>query len=387
MLTRHGIEVVLPRAQGCCGGSSITWAARTRRTRGARATSTPGRRDRRRGARRHPDHRLGLRHDGQGLRLHAARRSGLCRRRPRACRARAATSANISRSSTCSPQRESQRLVVAYHAACSLQHGQKITRAAEGTAVASWASRCKDVPEGHLCCGSAGTYNILQPDIAKRLRERKVGNIEKIEPDVIAAGNIGCITQIAAGTDIPVVHPVELIDWATGGQCPRASGTGRQTSAVAPVGELGVSARRNRSLGERSWRRSGEAIRRRRRRKRRSARRRPRAKRRRQSRQAKKRRKEARKEERRQEVGAEEGRSEGEGQEGRAAQGAGHSQRAPAPAPAAPATRASWSPSSARARRRAAASPDLARRRHVRACYAIAAPIRRGEWRSRAVRP
>ena len=78
----------------------------------------------------------------------------------------------------------------------------------------------KDVPEGHLCCGSAGTYNILQPDIAGRLRDRKVGNIEKTAPDVIAAGNIGCITQIAAGTAIPVVHPVELIDWATGGPVP-----------------------------------------------------------------------------------------------------------------------------------------------------------------------
>ena len=80
----------------------------------------------------------------------------------------------------------------------------------------------KDVPEGHLCCGSAGTYNILQPDIARRLRERKVGNIERLAPDAIAAGNIGCITQIAAGTAIPVVHTVELIDWATGGRKPEA---------------------------------------------------------------------------------------------------------------------------------------------------------------------
>ena len=74
--------------------------------------------------------------------------------------------------------------------------------------------------KSHLCCGSAGTYNILQPELANRLRERKVANIEKIKPDVIAAGNIGCITQIAAGTLIPVVHTVELIDWATGGPEP-----------------------------------------------------------------------------------------------------------------------------------------------------------------------
>jgi glycolate oxidase iron-sulfur subunit len=78
----------------------------------------------------------------------------------------------------------------------------------------------KEIAEGHLCCGSAGTYNILQPDIAGRLRDRKIGNIDKTAPDVIAAGNIGCITQIAAGTATPVVHTVELIDWATGGPAP-----------------------------------------------------------------------------------------------------------------------------------------------------------------------
>ena len=76
------------------------------------------------------------------------------------------------------------------------------------------------MPEGHLCCGSAGTYNILQPAIAARLRDRKVGNIERLTPDVIAAGNIGCITQIATGTAIPVVHTVELLDWASGGPVP-----------------------------------------------------------------------------------------------------------------------------------------------------------------------
>jgi glycolate oxidase iron-sulfur subunit len=109
--------------------------------------------------------------------------------------------------------------VVAYHAACALQHGQKITRQPK-----ELLSKCgfvvKDVPEGHVCCGSAGTYNILQPQLATRLRDRKIANIETLTPDVIAAGNIGCITQIAAGTDIPVVHTVELIDWATGGPVP-----------------------------------------------------------------------------------------------------------------------------------------------------------------------
>jgi glycolate oxidase iron-sulfur subunit len=118
-----------------------------------------------------------------------------------------------------SPARGLTGLVVAYHSACSLQHGQKITRVPKEL-LCKIGFVVKDVAEGHLCCGSAGTYNILQPELARRLRERKVANIQKLAPDVIAAGNIGCMTQIAAGTVIPVVHTVELIDWATGGPAP-----------------------------------------------------------------------------------------------------------------------------------------------------------------------
>ena len=115
--------------------------------------------------------------------------------------------------------RHSAGLTVAYHAACSLQHGQKVVRPPKEL-LSNLGFVVKDVPESHLCCGSAGTYNILQPELADRLRKRKVSNVEKVRPDVIAAGNIGCITQIAAGTSIPVVHTVELIDWATGGPEP-----------------------------------------------------------------------------------------------------------------------------------------------------------------------
>lgn len=110
-------------------------------------------------------------------------------------------------------------LTVAYHAACSLQHGQKVVHAPKDL-LCKFGFVVKDVAESHLCCGSAGTYNILQPAIADRLRDRKVANIERLAPDVIAAGNVGCMTQIASGTAVPVVHTVELIDWATGGPVP-----------------------------------------------------------------------------------------------------------------------------------------------------------------------
>ena len=116
-------------------------------------------------------------------------------------------------------------LRVAYHSACSLQHGQgvrdqpKMLLQAAGFTVVEPA-------EPHICCGSAGTYNLLQPEIAGRLRDRKVANLEATRPNVIAAGNIGCMTQIAGGSGVPIVHTVELLDWAAGGPVPAAlSGT------------------------------------------------------------------------------------------------------------------------------------------------------------------
>lgn len=108
---------------------------------------------------------------------------------------------------------------VAYHAACSMQHGQKI-KDLPMKLLAGVGFEVTGVPEGHLCCGSAGTYNILQPDLATQLRDRKVKAIESVTPDIIAAGNIGCITQIGSGTATPIVHTIELIDWALGGDMP-----------------------------------------------------------------------------------------------------------------------------------------------------------------------
>jgi glycolate oxidase iron-sulfur subunit len=111
-------------------------------------------------------------------------------------------------------------LRVAYHSACSLQHGQGID--SEPRALLEQAGfTVLEVPEGHICCGSAGTYNLLEPELSGRLRERKLAHIASIKPDVVATGNIGCMTQLERGSPVPVVHTIELLDWATGGPCPK----------------------------------------------------------------------------------------------------------------------------------------------------------------------
>ncbi|WP_227271856.1 glycolate oxidase subunit GlcF [Roseobacter weihaiensis] len=119
------------------------------------------------------------------------------------------------------PESDDKEMVVAYHAACSLQHGQQIKtypkellRRAGFTIV--------EPSDPHLCCGSAGTYNLMQPEISRQLKDRKVRTLEAKNPDIIAAGNIGCMIQIGSGTAIPIVHSVELLDWATGGPKPPA---------------------------------------------------------------------------------------------------------------------------------------------------------------------
>ena len=109
--------------------------------------------------------------------------------------------------------------VVAYHSACSMQHGQRIVRQPKEL-LARAGFVVKEPREGHLCCGSAGTYNIMQPEISARLRDRKVKNIAATGAAVVATGNIGCITQIASGADLPVVHTIKLLDWAYGGPKP-----------------------------------------------------------------------------------------------------------------------------------------------------------------------
>ncbi len=117
------------------------------------------------------------------------------------------------------PPKRWSSLRVAYHPACSLQHGQGIKEVPRDLLVKAGYS-VVDIPESHICCGSAGTYNILQPEIAGELRERKAKNIKRVKPDVVATGNIGCITQLSRQLDVPVVHTVELLDWAYGGPVP-----------------------------------------------------------------------------------------------------------------------------------------------------------------------
>ncbi|HVY59677.1 MAG TPA: glycolate oxidase subunit GlcF [Xanthobacteraceae bacterium] len=226
VLTRHGIEVVLAAGEGCCGSLVHHLGRETEALAQARADIDAWTAE----------------IEGEGLDAIVITASGcgttvkdygyMLRTDP-AYAQRAARVSALARD-VCEylasldlpePARPSP-LVVAYHAACSLQHGQKITR--EPKQMLTHAGFVvKDIPEGHLCCGSAGTYNFLHSELAQRLRDRKIANIEKVAPDVIAAGNIGCITQIAAGTKTPVVHPVELIDWATGGPKPAAVKAGR----------------------------------------------------------------------------------------------------------------------------------------------------------------
>lgn len=128
---------------------------------------------------------------------------------------RVPTSASVSASSPAGLP----ALRVAYHSACSLQHGQKLHGVAPAL-LRKAGFTVLDVPEGHICCGSAGTYSMLQPEMSGQLRDRKARHIESVKPDVIATGNIGCMTQIAQATSIPIVHTVELLDWATGGPRP-----------------------------------------------------------------------------------------------------------------------------------------------------------------------
>jgi glycolate oxidase iron-sulfur subunit len=123
---------------------------------------------------------------------------------------------------------------VAYHAACSLQHGQQIKTFPKDLLKRAGFT-VLEPKDSHLCCGSAGTYNLMQPEISKQLKDRKVQTLEALTPDIIAAGNIGCMMQIGSATQTPIVHTVELLDWATGGPKPPALSNGGNAAPQVPI--------------------------------------------------------------------------------------------------------------------------------------------------------
>jgi glycolate oxidase iron-sulfur subunit len=131
------------------------------------------------------------------------------------------TGAPLERPAASSPNAAPEGLVVAYHSACSMQHGQQL-HAPPRKLLERAGFEVREIPEGHLCCGSAGSYNILQPELAARLRARKLESIGRTGAALVATGNIGCMVQLTAATAPPIVHTVELLDWATGGPRPAA---------------------------------------------------------------------------------------------------------------------------------------------------------------------
>ena len=221
LLTRLGVEVVVAREAGCCGSLNHHMGQHDAAMARARTNITA----------------WSAEAEGQGLDAIVINASGcgttikdygfMFREEPAPWRQKAETIAGMTKDISefltgfgYEPTREKPDLTVAYHSACSLQHGQKVT-ADPKTLLTRAGFRVVEPAEGHLCCGSAGTYNLLQPVIANQLRARKLDNIRATKPDLIAAGNIGCLTQLA-GEELPAVHTIELLDWMAGGPRPLA---------------------------------------------------------------------------------------------------------------------------------------------------------------------
>jgi len=223
LLTRMGIEVVITPGQGCCGALTHHMGQHHPAMEAARANIAA----------------WSAEIAGEGLDAIVVNASGcgttlkdygFMFREEKEAEAAARVSAlamditEVLEKFAYAPTREAPGLTVAYHSACSLQHGQKIT-ALPKQLLARAGFTVKEPLEAHICCGSAGTYNLMQPEIAGQLRARKLENLNRTRADVIAAGNIGCMTQLA-GDAMPVVHTVELLDWMAGG--PRPAGLDRR---------------------------------------------------------------------------------------------------------------------------------------------------------------
>ena len=221
LLTRHGVEVVIAKGIGCCGA----------------VTHHMGKVDESHASAAKNIHAWMAELNGEGLDAIVINTSGcgttvkdyghMFRNDPLA--KDAATVAGLARDISeimleigVRPV-EKRNLRVAYHAACSLQHGQQI-KLAPKKLLTQAGFTVLEPADPHLCCGSAGTYNLMQPEISAELKRRKVDTLEELEPEIISAGNIGCMMQIGSGTGVPVVHTVELLDWATGGPKPAKLG-------------------------------------------------------------------------------------------------------------------------------------------------------------------
>lgn len=222
LLRRHGCDVVIPKGMGCCGALSHHMG------------------------KTHESHRLAESNiralvaeiDGEGLDAVVINTSGCgttvkdyghmfrdCSLADDAAKV-AALAQDISEIMSeigLQDATHAEPLRVAYHAACSLQHGQQI-RSAPKDLLKAAGFHVVEPRDSHICCGSAGTYNLLQPEISTELKTRKVASLKALNPQLISAGNIGCMMQIGSGTSLPIVHTVELLDWATGGPKPRSLG-------------------------------------------------------------------------------------------------------------------------------------------------------------------
>ncbi len=221
LLTRHGVEVVVARGMGCCGALTHHMGEEAPALASARRNVEAWTRELDRGGldaivinasgcgTTVKDYGFMLREDTRWA-DRAQRISGLAKDVSEVMSEIGLKPALPGRGG----------LTLAYHSACSLQHGQQVKEPPKAL-LRQAGFEVREVAEGHLCCGSAGTYNLLQPAIAGRLRDRKVANLEASGAEAIATGNIGCMTQIAGGTDLPILHSVAFLDWATGGPLPK----------------------------------------------------------------------------------------------------------------------------------------------------------------------
>ena len=223
LLTRLGCEVVIPEGMGCCGALTHHMG-KTGESHASAAANINA---------------WSAEMDGQGLDAIVINTSGcgttvkdyghMFRSDPVMADKAARVSAiakdvsEVLMELEVAPTGDAPPLRVTYHSACSLQHGQQI-KTHPVTLLKRAGFQVAQPAESHLCCGSAGTYNLMQPEISAKLKARKAKNLAATTPEVIAAGNIGCMMQIGSAMDVPVVHTVELLDWATGGPKPRAMG-------------------------------------------------------------------------------------------------------------------------------------------------------------------